>query len=51
MPPAYEQAIQNQPGVWQASACRLWSASGLIRVRVGRRLEGLRSRFSASAEV
>ena len=32
--------------VWQASACRLWSASGLIRVRVGRRLEGLRSRFS-----
>ncbi len=24
---AYEQAIANQPGVWQASACRLWSAS------------------------
>ena len=28
VPPAYEQAISNQPGVWQASACRLWSASG-----------------------
>ena len=25
---AYGQAISNQPGVWQASACRLWSASG-----------------------
>jgi hypothetical protein len=25
---AYVQAIKNQPGVWQAPACRLWSASG-----------------------
>ena len=24
---AYEQAIANHPGVWQTSACRLWSAS------------------------
>jgi hypothetical protein len=33
---AYEQAISNQPGMWQASACRLWSASGRPEGDAGR---------------
>ena len=40
VPPAYEQAISNQPGVWQASACRLWSASGRAERDAGRLRKG-----------
>jgi putative transposase len=44
---AYEQAISNQPGMWQASACRLWATSrGRPEGDAGRLRDASRSRFS-----